>query len=77
MVWGNKRFYRLLCWAGLMVSPSLHMRGIDRPTFKEAWTGVLYIGTSNRSAVAQSNLKHSREEFKCIDQRRRISFRSR
>lgn len=40
MKWTNSRFHRILCLIGIISSP--HFRLIGRkPTFKEAWTGIV------------------------------------
>ena len=41
-IWMNDRIHRLSCWLGIIHSPSLHFIGIKKPTFRQAWTGVLY-----------------------------------
>jgi len=38
MKWVNGRIHRLLCWAGIIISPHFALLG-RKPTLKEAWTG--------------------------------------
>lgn len=52
--WRNIIFHRLLCWAGVIESPSFKVRLGRRPTFLEALTGDGYITYGTRRGTIKT-----------------------
>lgn len=46
--WRNNILHRLLCWLGVIESPSFKIRLGRRPTFREVLTGEGYITHGTR-----------------------------